>query len=59
MCVSMKTKTTLVVDEETWKNFRIWCLQHDTSASAEFEAMMKARMVEGKQSKPPKGGKKS
>jgi hypothetical protein len=45
----MKAKVNLTMDKEVWRQFRVQCLQHDTSASAEFEAFMKTRLQQWEQ----------
>jgi hypothetical protein len=54
MDASMKTRANITVDPVLWKQFRLTCFQHDTSASAEFEAFMKMRLQQWEQ----KGGEK-
>jgi hypothetical protein len=40
----MKGRANIVVDAEQWKLFRMACIQHDTTASAEIEAFIKTRL---------------
>jgi hypothetical protein len=50
----MKAKVNLTLDKEPWRQFRVACIQHDTSASAEIEAFIKSRLQQWEQ----KGGSK-
>jgi hypothetical protein len=50
----MKVRVNITVDPTLWKQFRVLCLQNDTTASAEFDAFMRARVEKSEQ----KGGKK-
>jgi hypothetical protein len=49
----MKAKVNLTLDKEVWRQFRVECIQRDTSASAELEAFIKTRLQQWE-----KGGKK-
>jgi hypothetical protein len=46
---NIKVRTNISVDPAVWKQFRMSCLEHDTNASAEIEAFMKARIQQWEQ----------
>lgn len=50
----MKVKVNLTLDKEVWRQFRVACIQRDTSASHEIETFIAARLKAWEQ----KGGKK-
>ena len=42
----MTGRANIVVAPEQWKRFRMACIEHDTTASAEIETFIKKRLQE-------------